>query len=368
MLSPMPTLAWACQGHCPTSHAHASVGMAPNARDAGPTSHAHASVGMAPSLLRHFLPLLLALLAAGCDRAPTGVGRLEAVWGRRGISDGRLQKPRAMAIDRDDHLYIVDMTARIQVFTTDGRFLRGWQTPDHQFGKPTGLSIARRRERLGGRHPLLPRLGLHAGGQAAADLRRRGKRGQSPRPRKGTVPLFPAAPGEFGLVTSVAHDSAGNFYVSEYGEFDRIQKFTPEGKFLLQWGGHGSKPGQFIRPQKMAFDEHDHLWVTDACNHRIQVFDTAGKLLRVWGKEGSGPGELYYPYDLALAPDDTLYVCEFGNHRVQKFTRDGRSLGCFGAEGRGEGQFYNPWALVRDSRGMVYVLDTNNHRVQAVKM
>ena len=47
-----------------------------------------------------------------------------------------------MAIDDQDQLYIVDMTARIQVFDGDGKFLRGWQTPEHAHGKPTGLSIA----------------------------------------------------------------------------------------------------------------------------------------------------------------------------------------------------------------------------------
>ena len=99
-------------------------------------------------------------------------------------------------------------------------------------------------------------------------------------------------PGEFGLVTDVAQDSQGNYYVSEYGEFDRIQKFSPDGKFLLQWGGHGSEPGQFVRPQKMAIDEHDHLWVTDACNHRIQVFDTEGKLLKIWGDGGQRAGRV----------------------------------------------------------------------------
>jgi DNA-binding beta-propeller fold protein YncE len=175
-------------------------------------------------------------------------------------------------------------------------------------------------------------------------------------------------PGEFGFVTGIAQDSQGNYYVSEYGDFDRIQKFTREGKFLLQWGGHGSEPGQFIRPQKILFDEDEHLWVTDACNHRIQVFDTEGKLLQSWGTEGSAPGELYYPYDLAFGPGGTVYVCEYGNHRVQKFTRDGRSLGCWGREGRGEGQLFNPWGLVRDSHGLLHVLDSNNHRVQCVRM
>ena len=123
----------------------------------------------------------------------------------------------------------------------------------------------------------------------------------------------------------------------------------PDGRFLLQWGGHGSEPGQFVRPQKIVFDADDHLWVTDAGNHRIQVFDTQGKLLKSWGTQGSQPGELYYPYDIVLAPHDTLYVCEYGNHRIQKFTRDGRSLGCWGREGRGEpGELFNPWGVARD--------------------
>jgi sugar lactone lactonase YvrE len=287
----------------------------------------------------------------GCDRDRTSIGQLRAVWGRRGISDGRLQKPRAMAIDRQDHLYIVDMTARIQVFDTDGNFLRGWSTPDHAIGKPTGMSIGPDGNVWVADTHYYRVLVYTPEGRL---LRNFGVKGEKP--------------GQFGLVTSVAHDSKGNFYVSEYGDFDRIQKFTPEGKFLRQWGGHGSEPGQFIRPQKMAVDAEDHIWVTDACNHRIQVFDADGKLLSHWGTEGIGLGEMYYPYDLALGGDDTIYVCEFGNHRVQKFTRDGRSLGCFGVEGRDEGQFSNPWALVRDSRGMIYVLDTGNHRVQVVKM
>src|ERR1700676_661987 len=60
--------------------------------------------------------LLLLTAAAGCTARADGAGKLDLVWGRRGISDGRFQKPRAIAIDGKDQLYIVDMTARIQVF------------------------------------------------------------------------------------------------------------------------------------------------------------------------------------------------------------------------------------------------------------
>jgi DNA-binding beta-propeller fold protein YncE len=295
--------------------------------------------------------ILFSAALAGCD-TDQSIGHLVAVWGHRGISAGRLQKPRAMAIDAQDRLYLVDMTARIQVFTTSGQFLHGWQTPVHEAGKPTGLSIGR------------------DGNVLVADTHYyrlliyspEGKLLQTIGGTQGP------APGEFGLVTDAVQDRQGNYYISEYGEYDRIQKFTPEGRFLREWGGHGSEPGQFMRPQGLALDEEDHVWVADAGNHRIQVFDGEGTLLQCWGTSGSGPGELYYPYSLALAPGDTLYVCEYGNHRVQKFTRDGRSLGCWGTHGRGEGQLHNPWALVRDSRGRIYVLDTNNHRVQVVDM
>jgi hypothetical protein len=292
------------------------------------------------------------ILASGCDVDRTSIGTLQAVWGRRGISDGRLQKPRAMAIDRNDRIYIVDMTARIQVFTSKGDFMYQWQTPDHQFGKPTGLSIANDGNVLVANTHYYEVLIYNPEGKLVGKMG--GVKGQRP--------------GEFGLVTHAVQDSHNNYYISEYGEYDRIQKYSPDGKFILQWGGHGSEPGQFIRPQKMAVDKDDHIWVTDACNHRIQVFDTEGKLLKIWGHEGSRPGELYYPYDITLADDGTVYICEFGNHRVQRFTPDGRSLGCWGSEGRKDGQLFNPWALVRDSKGLIYVLDTNNHRVQVVKM
>lgn len=305
---------------------------------------------------RTYLLLAVAVAAVGCGGGCGGpsdsIGRFDTLWGRRGISEGRLQKPRAMAIDAEDRIYIVDMTARIQVFDTDGRFLHGWQTPDHENGKPTGLSIG-----IDG-HVLVADTHYYQLLVYSPD-------GELIRTIGGTPGELP---GQFGLVTDAVQDSQGNYYIAEYGEYDRIQKFSPQGDFLLQWGGHGSEPGQFIRPQNLAIDSDDHVWVADACNHRIQIFDSEGKLLDYWGTEGSQGGQLYYPYDLVFGEDDTLYICEYGNHRVQKFTRQGVPLGIWGTHGRGEGQMHNPWALVRDTRGRIHVLDTNNHRVQRVKM
>lgn len=311
-----------------------------------------------PSGRRHFgarslrAALLLLAALAGCHDPGGEVGQLDVVWGRRGISDGRLQKPRAMVIDERDELYLVDMTARIQVFTPEGQFLRGWQTPEHEYGRPTGLSMDRQGNLLVADTHYYRVLVYSPTGELLKTIG--GQRG----PERG----------QFGFVTDVVQDAEGNYYISEYGEWDRIHKVSPDGQFLDEWGGHGSQPGQFLRPQNLEFDDQGRLWVADACNHRIQVFDTEGQLLDIWGTPGHDLGQLYYPYDLALDHQGHVYVCEYGNNRVQVFTREGKSLGFWGHEGRGEGELFNPWALELDSQGRLHVLDTNNHRVQRVLM
>lgn len=282
-------------------------------------------------------------------------GRWEATWGTHGVQPGQFHKPRAIAIDGQDRLYIVDKTARIQVFSRDGEVLWHWRTPKWQFGKPTGLSV----------HP--------DGTLMVADTHYFRILFYQPDgtllPERTIGGEFGQQPGQLGLVTDVVADTTGCLYVSEYGEQDRIQKFSSEGEFLFGWGSHGADPGQFARPQALAVDQHNHLWVVDACNDRIQVFDATGespRLIHIWGRTGSLPGELRYPYSLVL-DGDYVYVCEFGNHRIQKFTRDGISIACWGDQGRRSQELFNPWALVQDKAGRLHVLDTYNHRVHRVR-
>lgn len=300
-------------------------------------------------------PLALALL--GCTPGASPSGEPDLMWGRRGLSEGRLQKPRAMAIDKQDNLYMVDMTGRIQVFTPDGEYLRGWRTPEFKNGRPTGLGFDRNGNLMVADTHYYRVLFYTPMGKLLEDQTIGGVCGHGP--------------GEFEFVTECAQDSQGNYYVSEYGEYDRIQKFSAKGEFLFQWGSHGSDPGQFKRPQSLAVDENDRLWVADACNHRIQVFEATGgeaKPVRIWGEHGSEPGQLSYPYDVILDGKGHLYVAEFGNHRVQKFTLEGESLRVWGTNGRREGELYQPWALVMDSKGRIHILDTYNHRVQRIRL
>ncbi|MCG8448353.1 MAG: hypothetical protein MI725_02080 [Pirellulales bacterium] len=296
------------------------------------------------------LPWLV--LCLGCIESGLSEDKAAYIWGKRGITPGRLQKPRAVAIDVNDNLYIVDMTARIQAFDANGNYLRSWKTPESQHGRPSGLSFDQAGRLLVADTHYYRMLVYTPDGTAIPAETIGGVLGQEP--------------GQFGFVTDAVQDSQGNYYIAEYGSFDRVQKFSPTGEFLLQWGAHGEELGQFRRPQNLAIDAQDKIWITDACNHRIQVFNTEGELLDHWGSEGNDLGQLYYPYDLVLDGQGHIYICEYGNHRVQKFTLAGESVASWGAHGRGPGQLHNPWALVRDSQGRLHVLDSNNHRVQRV--
>jgi len=294
---------------------------------------------------------LLAVIVAGCDEF--GAAPPDLVWGVHGTKPGWLHKPRVAAFDRDDHLYICDLTDRIQVFDRDGQYLRSWRTPALNVDGPSGLTIDRDGRLLVADTHFYRILIYSPTGELLTQLGD-GVQGNTP--------------GRFGYPTDVVTDKAGNYYVAEYGENDRIQVFATDGRWLRQWGGHGFEPGEFLRPRALAIDDDERIYVADSCNHRIQVFDTQGKVLAVWGTRGKAPGQMSYPFDVALGPDGALYVCEYGNDRVQKFSKDGKSLGLWGGSGREPGRLNNPGALAVDGRGSVSVIDSNNHRVQRFRM
>ncbi len=308
-----------------------------------------------PSFAAALVLLLLTLSIPGClSQGPTAADTY--VWGRKGLDDGRFFKPRAITVDRQDRLYVADKTGRIQVFDRDGGFIRSWRIPEVYQGKPVGLSISHDDLLIVCDTHYFRLLFYTPDGELVESRTIGGKNGRGP--------------GEFGFITDVAQDSKHNYYVGDYGDFDRIQKFAPDGNYICEIGKHGQATGEFLRPQSLQIDSQDRLWVADACNHRIQVFDAKfepPKFLFQWGKSGSAPSELNYPYAIEFLPDGNLLICEFGNHRVQKFTPDGKSLGTWGSPGKGPGQLSSPWAIGVDSQGMTHILDTYNHRIQRFK-
>jgi sugar lactone lactonase YvrE len=277
----------------------------------------------------------------------------DLIIGQRGLSDGRFQKPRAIAIDKNDMIYVVDKTGRIQKFDDSGKFVLGWRSPAIDSGKPTGLSIDSDGSVMVADTHYYQFLFYTPDGELIEKRTIGGVNGPDP--------------GQFAFVTDIVRTPAGEYYCGEYGEYDRIHKYTSDGHYLDRMGEHGSGPLQFSRPQSLAVDEEGLLWVTDSCNHRIQVIDWRGdkpRSVAILGEQGSEPGQLQYPYGLALSEDGTVIVSEFGNHRVQQWSREGKPLASWGSAGNQPGELTQPWSAALDSKNRVYVVDSGNNRVQ----
>lgn len=74
-------------------------------------------------------------------------------------------------------------------------------------------------------------------------------------------------------------DGDGNFYVSDEGTL-RIQKYSPEGKYLLTIGRKGLGPGEFRSLPVVRFDKDDNLYICDVTSRRISFFSKEGEFLK----------------------------------------------------------------------------------------
>lgn len=114
-------------------------------------------------------------------------------------------------------------------------------------------------------------------------------------------------PDTFNQPNAVTIASNGDIFISDGhspGSGNaRVVKFSKDGKFMKQWGGHGSGPGQFEMPHALAFDSKGRLFVGDRGNNRIQIFDQDGKFLEEW-KQFSRPSGIF------IDQNDTIYVAD----------------------------------------------------------
>jgi DNA-binding beta-propeller fold protein YncE len=112
-------------------------------------------------------------------------------------------------------------------------------------------------------------------------------------------------------------DSKNNLYVADLKN-DRIQKFTKDGNFTLEWGSRGDKDGEFESPAGVAVDSSDNVYVIDDTG-RIQKFSSNCTFIASWGSDGIGDGQFSKSEGLDVDPDGYVYVADTGNKRIQVF-------------------------------------------------
>jgi DNA-binding beta-propeller fold protein YncE len=158
--------------------------------------------------------------------------------------------------------------------------------------------------------------------------------------------------GQFDNPRGIAIDSAGNIFVADTGN-GRIEKFSPNGTFV-------TSIGQFEAPNGIAIDHAGNIYVAEiGSKHRVQKLTPDGKFIAEWA-----PG-LYGPRRIAIGPDNSIYVVDSGRNRIVKLSPDGQVLASWGSEGSGDGQFKGLSSVAADPiNNKVYVADPMNSRIQ----
>lgn len=167
-------------------------------------------------------------------------------------------------------------------------------------------------------------------------------------------------PGQFNKPRGIAVDKKGFIYVADCFNA-RVQKFDPEGNFVLSMGSRGEGEGQLKEPNGVAVDEAGNVYATDSLNHKMLKFDATGKFVKEWTKPAI---DFYGPRDLEFGPNKKLYIIDQGHTNITTFDPATETFTvAWGSAGTGEGQF-NEASGIGIGAGMVIVTDRDNHRMQ----
>ena len=261
--------------------------------------------------------------------------------------DGKITAPRGVNIGPDNEIYVLDDNGRVIVMGDNGLVLRQWRMPDNSIGNPEGICYLQDGRIVVADTHYDQLVFFSRTGEVLTTLGRHG-----------------TAPSEFVYPVAVCQDEDEFIYVAEYGDHQRVQKFRPDGTFVLQFGTQGTEHGQFQRPSGVSWID-GKVYVVDAFNNRIQVFQDDGTFVGVLDDKSY---ELEYPYDITKAPDGSFYVIEHNAGRVSHVSGAGELLGRFGSRGRAKGQFVTPWGIAYRGGSRIIVADTGNRRIVEIEL
>ena len=159
------------------------------------------------------------------------------------------------------------------------------------------------------------------------------------------------------LPWGVTADSHDNVYVADWGN-DRIQKFSPEGQHLAEFGASGDSDGQFRRPSSVAVDRDGYIYVADWGNERVQVLGPQGEFVTKLRGEAtlSKWAENFLNINIEEAAARATANLEMQIDYPVKTPHEESS--------HIEKLFWSPVSVKLDKDGLLYVTETGRHRIQ----
>ena len=294
------------------------------------------------------------------------VSRFALQWGTEGSGNGEFSDPHGIAVGSDGSVYVADTdNNRIQKFTSNGKFVRTWGTRgrgDGEFASPVDVAVA-----YDGSVYVLD-LGNYRIQKFMSDGVFVAKWGTE---SSGFYMDGSGMTTQGGIYMAqgIAVAPDGSVYITDFCSYPCVQKFTSEGVFIREFGTEGSTTLadgsiQYTVPGRVAAASDGSVYFADSGINQIQKFTPDGVLIDQWGTEGAAPGKFDWPAGVAEASDGGIYVAERGNHRIQKFTPDGLFVDQWGTEGTGNGEFKRPIGIAVGPDSSVYVVDNDNNRIQ----
>src|ERR1017187_2970411 len=201
----------------------------------------------------------------------------------------------------------------------------------------------------------------------------------------------PATSAQLSFPSGGAADSAGNFYIADFGNYRIRNRKVPNG-VITTVAGNGTDgfsgdngpatSAQLHGPWGVAVDSAGNLYVADRDNNRIRkvsngVITTVAGNGTVGFSGDSGPAtsaQLSLPNSVAVDSAGNVYIADSNNNRVRKVSNGVITTvagnGLYGYSGDNgpatSAHLYTPFGVAVDSVGNLYIADTGNYRIRKV--
>ncbi|MCA9342384.1 6-bladed beta-propeller, partial [Candidatus Saccharibacteria bacterium] len=267
-------------------------------------------------------------------------GNFITKWGSSGSGDGQFSGASGIAVDGSGYIYVADSgNERIQKFDTSGSFITKWGTygeNDGEFYYPADVYVDSFNN-------------VYVADESRNNIQKFDFNGN----------FISEVVTSYGI-NSVDVDGSNNIIASSGYEVEKVRKYDSSGAQLYGITNQVSD-NDFTSLRDIAIDSAGNKYIVDG---NIKKFDSNNNLVDVWDSvEDYSSEHLFNPQKLQVDSEDNVYVSVTG-YKIEKFDSDGTYISEFGSYGNGDGQFESLGDFDINGNDYIYVMDPNLYRVQ----